>query len=71
MADTRKKDVNWRIEPDERGVVVHDQAIMAILMDIRDELKRMNELLYMKGPSDVLEFKSALKPDDVDGGRGR
>lgn len=39
----RHKDVNWSL-PDR--VSTCDQASVAVLQDIRDELKRMNTLLH-------------------------
>ena len=42
MADTRHKNANWNLneKPDWRGVTV------AVLMDIRDELQKLNHLLH-------------------------
>ena len=42
MADTRHKNANWNLneKPDWHGVTV------AVLMDIRDELQRLNHLLH-------------------------
>jgi hypothetical protein len=45
MSDTRHKNKNWNVGP----IVGHpswDQVRAALLMDIRDELKRLNALLY-------------------------
>ena len=46
MSDTRKKDANWRLNVDNNGRVSNDDAQLAVLMDIRDELKRLNSLLH-------------------------
>lgn len=43
--DTRKKDASWSIYPQLGGSYSHDAAGVAILMDIRDELKALNQLL--------------------------
>jgi hypothetical protein len=49
MTDFRRRDVNWRIT-DQNGstLTVAQYAAMqlAVSMDIRDELKRMNEILH-------------------------
>lgn len=41
MADTRHKDSNWAIRE-----ITYPGAQLAVLMDIRDELKRLNGLLH-------------------------
>lgn len=43
MTDTRRKDVNWVVGD---GTVDREQARLAVLMDIRDELKALNSLLH-------------------------
>ena len=45
MADTRKKDYNWAIGTNENGTTPPDDATLAVLMDVRDELKVLNGLL--------------------------
>lgn len=48
MIDRRKKDVNWNVA-DNTGATysnLRDGCAVAVLMDIRDELKRLNELLH-------------------------
>jgi len=46
MADGRQKDVPWKVT-DEQGVVqTWEQVTVAVLMDIRDELKRLNAAIY-------------------------
>ncbi len=42
MADTRSKDVAWTIHRDAQGFVSHDDARLAVFMDLRDELKALN-----------------------------
>lgn len=37
--DDRKKNINWTIAPNADGSVTLDQAQLAVLMDIRDELQ--------------------------------
>lgn len=48
MADRRKKDIDWHVA-DEQGVLhshLRDGVTAAVLMDIRDELQRLNNLLH-------------------------
>lgn len=42
MADTRLKDMDWAL-PVQASF---DRAQLAVLMDLRDELKRLNNLLH-------------------------
>jgi hypothetical protein len=44
MSDTRRKDVSWTIP--EGNELTWQAAQTAVLMDIRDELKRLNGLLH-------------------------
>jgi len=46
MANTRHKDVTWLLWPDAANRVTHDQIQCAVLMDLRDELKKLNALLH-------------------------
>lgn len=46
MGDTRAKDVSWGVADPKTGVVpTWERVGVAVLMDIRDELKRLNGLL--------------------------
>lgn len=46
MSDTRRKDANWTICSDTDGPQISfDGAQLAVLMDLRDELKLLNRLL--------------------------
>jgi hypothetical protein len=50
MADRRRKNMNWFVA-DDRGNTYQsttglDGRSLAVLMDIRDELLRLNKLLY-------------------------
>lgn len=51
--DRRKKDVNWVIVSHDDGSVSRDQVLIALLMDVRDELKRINRALYCENFLDV------------------
>ncbi len=44
--DTRSRDVSWTLNLLPSGRVSTDDAQLAVLMDIRDELKRLNSLLH-------------------------
>lgn len=47
MADTRHKDGNWRIPTTSNGAVeTWDGVKIALLMDLRDELQKLNRLLH-------------------------
>lgn len=43
--DTRKKNLNWRIDTNDDGTTPHHDVQFALLMDIRDELQMLNGLL--------------------------
>ena len=51
MSNTRKKDIEWNCVP-ENGVT-YESAQLAVLMDLRDELKRLNALLYCENFTDI------------------
>lgn len=42
--DTRKKNTNWQINLPLSGYYSLDQAQLAVLMDIRDELQTLNNV---------------------------
>lgn len=44
--DTRSKDVSWLLNVNANGKVPTLDAQLAVLMDIRDEMKRLNEVLH-------------------------
>lgn len=44
-ADQRRKDWNWTVPPNDNGKFSFEGAQLAVLMDIRDELKRINSKL--------------------------
>jgi hypothetical protein len=43
VTDTRHRDVNWTIHRNDNGTVSYEAAQLAVLMDIRDELKRIRQ----------------------------
>lgn len=53
MTDRRKKNINWYVA-DEDGVTRSTEAAhLAVLMDVRDELKRLNALLHCHNAVEV------------------
>lgn len=57
MADKRRKDVEWLL-PEPGQNVSFEAAQLAVLMDIRDELKRINGILHY---SNFLEIPGILR----------
>lgn len=55
----RRKDVNWNIP---EGTPSVDQAILAVVMDLRDELQKLNKLLHCWR---FIEIPSTLKRIDA------
>lgn len=45
MSDKRKKDVEWKLSDNADGTIPVSYAQIAVLMDLRDELKKLNRLL--------------------------
>jgi hypothetical protein len=66
--DTRQKNVNWYVAaPQGDGSIypdVHDGVILAVLMDIRDELQTLNRLLHCSNftgmPHDLRQINRRL-----------
>jgi hypothetical protein len=48
MGDTRRKDKDWIVTDDNTGARIGNwaQVQVALLMDLRDELKKLNALLH-------------------------
>jgi len=65
MSDNRKKDTLWGIEPDEKGTYTFESVHLAILQDIRDELKDLNHLLrcqhFLKMPHQLRRIAIATE----------
>ena len=61
MADKRQKDVNWRVADDAGNVASWDQAQVAVLMDIRDELKALNQQMRILSCPNFLQIPHTLK----------
>lgn len=65
MSDPRKKDIQWRVR-DQDGEVTFDGAQLAVLMDLRDELKKLNVLLHCRNftnlPAQIRGLRRDLAP---------
>lgn len=59
----RKKDISWNCGED--GSTSLDQAQLAVLMDIRDELKDLNRLLrcenFLRIPRELRDIRRAVQ----------
>jgi hypothetical protein len=59
MADRRQKDVNWYVASERGDVLTWEQASVAVLMDIRDELKMIR--VAVQGTNNVLNCQNFLE----------
>jgi hypothetical protein len=58
----RHKDVSWRIRPNDGGDYSWEVAHVAILMELRDELKKLNSLTYCQNFTGIPQtLKSIVK----------
>lgn len=66
MGDTRHADVNWQLHMLANGNASWDVVHSALLMDLRDELKRLNALLHCGNfigiPSTLTRIARAVEP---------
>ena len=53
MTDKRKKNVAWEVADETGKVATWDCVQVAVLMDIRDELQRLNRLLHCSNFTDI------------------
>ena len=58
MLDRRRKDETWAVCSEINPDMTFDGAQLAVLMDIRDELKRLNTLLHCPN---FVEFPHILR----------
>lgn len=62
MSDRRKKDIEWDVADKNGNIETWERVGVAVLMDIRDELKRLNFLLHCRNfqgiPSVLKEISS-------------
>jgi hypothetical protein len=64
--DTRNKDASWRTRTDSNHFMVpqyYQRGSLAVLMDIRDELKRLNKLLHCSNFVQIPATLRGLRPD--------
>lgn len=63
--DTRKKDFNWKIATNPNGRTPSNDALLATVMDLRDELKKFNNLLHCSNftsiPSILRQIRDASR----------
>lgn len=63
MADQRRKNVDWRVV-DEHGRIYsgrYDASMLAVLMDIRDELQQINATLNCHNTRDIPRILRAIR----------
>ncbi len=53
-----RKDTEWTIP---NGTINYEQAQLAVLMDLRDELKRLNRLLYCSNFTSIPSVLHSIK----------
>lgn len=61
MTDRRKKDVQWTVARDDGTVPTWEHVQVAVLMDIRDELKKLNQLLHCPNAIDIPNILRAIR----------
>jgi len=65
MADRRRRDANWQIGNDRGEILTWEEVQVAVLMDIREELKRLNNVLqcpnFIAVPRKLDDIKSELR----------
>jgi hypothetical protein len=53
MTDTRAKDWDWTIRKNSQDYYATETAQLAVLMDIRDELKQLNRVFACHNAQDI------------------
>ncbi len=61
MSDRRKKDIDWTVAEEDGRVPTWERVIVAVLMDVRDELKRLNTLLYCHNFTGIPQTLRAIR----------
>lgn len=61
MSDRRKKDAHWLLNVQADDTVSTSDAQLAVLMDLRDELKRLNLLLYCRNFTGIPHTLKAIE----------
>lgn len=46
MSTGRFKDISWNLANSDGKIASWEMVVIAVMMDVRDELKRLNSLLY-------------------------
>jgi hypothetical protein len=59
-SDKRFRNVNWEIPRETSGNISFDGAQLSVLMDIRDELQRINLILSCKNVTDIPIYLSQI-----------
>jgi hypothetical protein len=60
----RRKDVNWSI-PEQGQTLNIEQAQLAVLMDLRDELQKLNALLHCHNFTNIPNVLRAIRRQQV------
>lgn len=53
MDDTRKKNISWSLRTNANGTTTIEAVQVAVLMDLRDELQKLNTLLNCQNFIDI------------------
>lgn len=59
--DQRKKDVNWKPADEDGNTPTWERANLAVMMDIRDELKDLNRILHCQNFLDIPQKLEAIR----------
>lgn len=58
---SREKDTNWALSPTSSGKFSFDSAHLAVLMDLRDELKQLNRVFACYNFTQIPAVLRAIK----------
>lgn len=59
--DMRRKNVDWQLKTNQDGSVPHQDAHLAVLMDLRDELQKLNRLLHCSNFIEIPRILRAIR----------
>lgn len=65
MPDTRHKNTVWKLHANADGSLPISSCTVAVLMDIRDELQRLNTLLHCRNFTDIPVRLRAIQRNTV------
>lgn len=71
MADTRKANINWNLQTNGNGTTPVDAAQLAVLMDLRDELQKLNRLLHCRNFIEIPLILRAIRRNTIKRKRGK